>query len=154
MNYNIEPWHWLILGLILMVLEIFIPSFTIFWFGLAAVVVSGLVWLIPTLPIAMQIFIWVVLSVIVMVLWFKFAKPALSKDATNAGLSREATIGQVGMVIQVLPEHNEAVVRFPMPVLGADEWTCRTLTPVAVGDRVTVTDILGNQLVVQPNQSQ
>ena len=48
MNYNIEPWHWLILGLILMVLEIFIPSFTIFWFGLAAVVVSGLVWLIPT----------------------------------------------------------------------------------------------------------
>ncbi len=68
MNYTIEPWHWLILGLILMVLEIFIPSFTIFWFGLAAVVVSGLVWLIPTLPIAMQIFIWVVLSVIVMVL--------------------------------------------------------------------------------------
>lgn len=153
MNYNIEPWHWLILGLILMVLEIFIPSFTIFWFGLAAVVVSGLVWLIPTLPIPMQIFIWVVLSVIVMVLWFKFAKPALSKDLTNAGLSREATIGQVGMVIQVLPEHNEAVVRFPMPVLGADEWTCRILSPVAVGDRVTVTDILGNQLVVQPHQT-
>ncbi|MCJ8147468.1 NfeD family protein [Acinetobacter sp. A3.8] len=153
MNYNIEPWHWLILGLILMVLEIFIPSFTIFWFGLAAVVVSGLVWLMPTLPVAMQIFIWVVLSVIVMVLWFKFAKPALSKDLTNAGLSREATIGQVGMVIQILPEHNEAVVRFPMPVLGADEWTCRILASVAVGDRVTVTDILGNQLVVQPHQT-
>ncbi|MFC3902504.1 hypothetical protein SAMN05421749_103256 [Acinetobacter marinus] len=154
MNYYIEPWHWLIFGLILMVLEIFIPSFTIFWFGLAAVVISALVWLIPTLPVAAQILIWVVLSTVIMVLWFKFAKPALSKDVTKAGLSREATIGQVGMVIQILPEHNEAVVRFPMPVLGTDEWTCRTLAPVTVGERVTVTDILGNQLVVQPHHTQ
>lgn len=154
MNYYIEPWHWLIFGLILMVLEIFIPSFTIFWFGLAAVVISALVWLIPALPVAAQLLIWVVLSTVIMVLWFKFAKPALSKDVTKAGLSREATIGQVGMVIQILPEHNEAVVRFPMPVLGTDEWTCRTLAPVTVGERVTVTDILGNQLVVQPHHTQ
>ena len=36
-----------------------------------------------------------------------------------------------------------------MPVLGSDEWNCRALSPVQVGDRVRVVDILGNDLVVQ-----
>ena len=38
-------------------------------------------------------------------------------------------------------------------VLGSDEWNCRTLSPVQVGDRVRVTDILGNDLVVQLHSS-
>ncbi len=50
-----------------------------------------------------------------------------SIDKTKAGLSREATIGQVGMVIQAGPEHEHIRVRFPIPVLGSDEWNCRTL---------------------------
>ena len=85
-------------------------------------------------------------------LWFKFIKP-LSTDKTKAGLSREATLGQVGMVIQINMEHDLITVRFPMPVLGSDEWNCRTLAPVQVGDRVRVVDILGNDLVVKPHNS-
>jgi len=84
------------------------------------------------------------------VAWFKYIKP-LSTDKTKAGLSREATIGQVGMVIQVNLAHDQIKVRFPMPVLGSDEWNCRTLKTVQVGDRVRVVDILGNELVVQPH---
>ncbi|MIP96589.1 NfeD family protein, partial [Salmonella enterica subsp. enterica] len=37
--------------------------------------------------------------------------------------------------------------------LGSDEWECRTLDPVQVGDRVRVVDILGNDLVVQPHST-
>jgi membrane protein implicated in regulation of membrane protease activity len=29
-------WHWLAFGMILIITELFIPSFTVFWFGLAA----------------------------------------------------------------------------------------------------------------------
>ena len=50
-------------------------------------------------------------------------------------------------------EHDLITVRFPMPVLGSDEWNCRTLAPVQVGDRVRVVDILGNDLVVKPHNS-
>lgn len=89
-----------------------------------------------------------ILSILCTVAWFKFIKP-LSTDKTKAGLSREATIGQVGMVIQTNLEHDQIKVRFPMPVLGSDEWNCRALSPVQVGDRVRVVDILGNDLVVQ-----
>lgn len=151
--FNIQPSDWLLLGIALAVLEIFIPSFTIFWFGLAAIILSGLLWLIPNIPAPLQVLIWLILSIIITFGWFKFIKP-LAKDRTKAGLSREATIGQVGMVIQIRPDHNEVIVRFPMPILGTDEWTCRCLEPINVGDRVSVIDILGNQLVVVPQQSQ
>jgi hypothetical protein len=40
-----------------------------------------------------------------------------------------------------------------MPVLGSDEWHCRTQDALQVGDRVRVTDILGNDLVVQLHSS-
>ena len=33
-------WHWIVLGIVLMLAEIFIGSFFIFWFGAAAVVVG------------------------------------------------------------------------------------------------------------------
>lgn len=153
MNFNLEPWHWFILGMTLVVLEIFVPSFTIFWFGLAAIIVSAITWLLPNMPIPIQILVWIILSIIITFIWFKFVKP-LSKDRTQAGLARETTIGQVGMVIQTFPEHNEIKVRFPMPLLGTDEWTCRCLDHINVGDRVMVTDILGNKFVVIPYQSQ
>ena len=149
----VEPWHWLLFGIALIVLEIFAPSFTIFWFGLAAIVVSALFWLIPSLALPVQIVIWVILSILITLAWFKFIRPLFNKDHTKAGLPREATIGQVGMVIGLIPEHNEAKVRFAMPILGADEWTCRLLKPTQVGERVVVKDILGNQLVVEPHSS-
>ena len=58
------------------------------------------------------------------------------------------------MVIQTQLEHDQIKVRFPIPVLGSDEWNCRTLSSVQVGDRVRVIDILGNDLVVQLNNIQ
>jgi hypothetical protein len=40
-------WHWLVLGMLLIIAELFIPSFTIFWFGLGALLVAGCLWLLP-----------------------------------------------------------------------------------------------------------
>ena len=52
-----------------------------------------------------------ILSILCTILWFKFIKP-LSIDKTKAGLPREATIGQVGMVIQTGLNHGQIIVRF------------------------------------------
>jgi membrane protein implicated in regulation of membrane protease activity len=35
-----EPWIWIAAGLTLSALELVIPSFTIIWFGLSAVIVT------------------------------------------------------------------------------------------------------------------
>lgn len=152
MNFIFEPWHWFVLGILLILSELILPAFAALWFGVAAIVVSILVWLFPSMSFSFQMVSWVILSVACTLLWFKYIKP-LSVDRTKAGLSREATIGQTGMVIQSDLDHDLVKVRFTMPLLGSDEWNCRTLAPVQIGDRVRVTDILGNELVVQPANS-
>ena len=152
MEFIFEPWHWFVLGVLLILSELVLPAFAALWFGIAAIMVGVLLWLFPMMGFTTQLVTWIILSVLCTLLWFKFIKP-LSTDKTKAGLSREATIGQVGMVIQTHMEHDLITVRFPMPVLGSDEWNCRSLEPVQVGDRVRVIDILGNDLVVKPHHS-
>ena len=151
MEFAFEPWHWFVLGILLILSELLLPAFAALWFGIAAIVVSLLFWLFPSMSFTAQMVSWIVLSIACTVFWFKYIKP-LSIDRTKAGLSREATIGQTGMVILNL-EHDMVKVRFQMPLLGSDEWDCRTTAPVNIGDRVRVTDILGNQLVVQPHNN-
>ncbi|ENV35094.1 NfeD family protein [Acinetobacter gerneri] len=152
MEFIIEPWHWFVLGILLILSELILPAFAAIWFGIAALMVGILYWLFPWMSLTTQIVVWIVFSILCTVLWFKMIKP-LSIDRTKAGLPREATIGQVGMVIQIGMAHEQVKVRFPMPVLGSDEWNCRSLEPVQVGDRVRVTDILGNDLVVKLHNS-
>ena len=152
MEFVFEPWHWFVLGVALILSELILPAFAALWFGVGAILVGVLYWLFPSMSSNLQIIVWIIFSVLCTLAWFKFIKP-LSTDKTKAGLSREATIGQVGMVIQTNLAREHIKVRFPMPVLGADEWDCRALTSVQVGDRVRVIDILGNELVVQPHSN-
>jgi hypothetical protein len=39
-------------------------------------------------------------------------------------------------------------LRFPAPILGSDEWSFICEDPVAIGDRVRVTEVSGNSLIV------
>ncbi len=41
MNFIFEPWHWFVLGVLLMILELILPMFAALWFGLAAMVVTA-----------------------------------------------------------------------------------------------------------------
>lgn len=140
-------WHWIVLGLVLMLAEIFIGSFFIFWFGAAAVVVGLTLTLAPGLGEAAQFIIWTLLSLGFALAWFRFLKP-LSKDVTKAGLSREALMGEIGQVLSVPNGDKRGMVRFPAPLLGSDEWLIMSQDSLNIGDRVTVKDVSGNSLIV------
>ena len=149
----LEPWHWLVLGFVLLIIEMFVPTFASLWFGGAAIIVAALSWLLP-ISVSMQIIIWLVLSAIFLLAWFKFIKP-LSVDRTKAGLGGSVIIGVTGMIIVAPQLERAGVVRFSVPIVGAAEWMCRTSgEQVAVGDRVIVTDIVGNELIVSSMQAQ
>ena len=149
----LEPWHWLVLGFVLLIIEMFVPTFASRWFGGAAIIVAALAWLLP-ISVSMQIIIWLVLSAIFLLAWFKFIKP-LSVDRTKAGLGGSVIIGETGMIIVAPQLERAGVVRFSVPIVGAAEWMCRTSgEQVAVGDRVIVTDIVGNELIVSSMQAQ
>ncbi len=148
MEFKLLYWHWLVWGMLLIIAEIFIPSFTIFWFGLGGIIVAGLLYLFPDLLLSWQLFFWAIASCGFTFLWFKLFKP-LMKDRTKAGIPREAILGESGQVIEVPEKGKRGIVRFTTPLLGDDEWPFISEDKVAPGDRVFVKDISGNTLIVE-----
>ncbi|WP_296406075.1 NfeD family protein [Psychrobacter sp.] len=144
-----EPWHWLVLGGILIISEMFLTTFATLWFGIAAIIVALLSWLWP-LPQVFQITLWLILSIVMVVLWFKFIQP-LSVDRTKSGLGGSVIIGEKGMITVEPITNRLGTVRFSVPIVGATEWQCRTRgETLEVGQRVVVVDIIGNELIVAP----
>ena len=149
--WMIEPWHWLVLGFSLMIAEIFIPTFASLWFGAAAVIVAALAWLLP-IPLLFQVLIWLTLSVLFMFAWVKYIKP-LSMNRKKAGQSSDLIIGETGMIVVKPQKGISGIVRFNVPIWGADEWPCRTAgVNVETGDRVVVIKVVGDEMVVAPTQ--
>jgi len=145
--YMIEPWHWLVLGFLLMIAEIFIPTFASIWFGAAAVIVAALSWLLP-ISLLLQVIIWLVLSILFMFAWVKYAKP-LSINRSRTALGHNEIVGETGMLVVKPTANHLGRVRFSVPILGADEWLCSVSDGSAeVGDRVVVTAVNGNELTV------
>ena len=140
-------WQWMLLGIALAIVEIFLPSFVSLWFGLGAIVVGLVAWLFPALPLAWQILLWIIASGLFVLTWFFYFKPGM-RDRTKAGIQREALIGEAGRVVRAPVGDGRGVVRFTMPVLGEDEWEFIALQPVAEGDRVVIREFSGNTLVV------
>jgi len=140
-------WHWLVLGMVLIGLELIVPSFTIIWFGLGAVLVSILLAVSPGYSPAAQILTWTVASALCTLAWFRFFNPRTSK--TSAGSSKGAVIGEIGLVIRGAEPYQKGVVKFQLPLLGADEWPCMSNESLEVGDRVRVVDLEGHVMRVE-----
>lgn len=143
----VEPWIWIAAGIFIAALELIIPSFTIIWFGLAAVVVGLVSFLAGIHSLSVQLALWAVLSGCFTYFWFRFFR---QETKTLSGQSKEAIIGRAGIVVRV----NETTfpggfIRFPIAVLGSDEWSYVSDQRLEVGDRAVITDIAGDKLVVR-----
>ena len=148
LDTNVAYWHWIVAGLLLAGLEIFVPSFVILWFGVAAILV-GILMVMITMGFTAQLLIWGILSVLLLVLWHKLVSPRMH-NKTLAGMSREAIIGQVGTVMEYSSARARGNLRFPAPLLGNDEWEFIYEGQLQAGDRVVVTEVSGNALIVIP----
>ncbi len=145
---KIEWWYWILAGFVLIGLELVIPSFTIIWFGFGALLVGILLLVVPFMADWLQVLLWALFSVLFTIIWFKYLKP--KKDNTNAGLSKEAIVGESGIIIRgTTDSYAKGTVRFRISILGADEWTCFSDEILKVGDSVMVEDIEGQMLKVK-----
>ena len=143
-----EYWYWLVFGMALMAVEIFLPSFTALWFGSGAIVVGLLLLAFPALSFAWQLFIWAIASTALTWAWFRFFRNK-SPDRTKAGLGREALLGETAMVVHApVGDEKRGTLRFATPKLGSDEWQFICTQPVAVGDRGVIDDVSGHTRIV------
>jgi inner membrane protein len=142
-------WYWLSFGLILISAELFIPSFTIIWFGLGACLVGLFLFLFPESAFSLQLFMWTAASSVLTILWFRLLKPKML-DKTTSGMSQEAILGEAGMVVKANATPLEkGRVRFTLPVLGAEEWDFTSAGLFQPGDYVRVSGIEGHVLKVE-----
>ncbi|WP_115720253.1 NfeD family protein [Gallaecimonas mangrovi] len=148
MEFDLQYWHWLVFGMILLMVEIFLTSFTVFWFGLGALVVSAVLAFFPALSHPWQVGLWAISSVLFTLLWFRYFKPMM-RDKSKAGNASEAIKGESGLVIAVPVGDKRGVARFTTPLMGDDEWPFICQSDVAIGDRIFVLEMSGNTLIVE-----
>jgi len=145
--FQIKAWYWLVFAMILIMSELIVPSFTIIWFGLGALFVAAILWMVPHLSLSLQLFSWTVASILFTILWFKVFKVKM-EDRTKAGLSLEAVLGESGLVVKPSNAGSRGVVKFTTPVLGSEEWAFICHEDARIGDRVQVVDVSGNTMIV------
>ncbi len=139
---NVDPgWLWAIGGVLLLIAEVIAPGFFLVFIG-AAAVATGLFTLLFDLGLSAQLGLFVIYS-IVFVLVFKrwYGEP----DGPAAGAINEPTgrlIGRSVEVVSAIDEHGGRVR------VGDSEWSARG-GPAAAGDRVRVTSVEGNCLIVE-----
>ncbi len=94
-------WHWWILAGLLLIIELMVPAFFFLWLGIAAAATGLLVLVFPDQPVATQLVIFAVLSVLAVVAWRRYREvsvpesdqPHLNRRGSQY-VGREFTLGE------------------------------------------------------------
>lgn len=144
---NMEYWHWLVLGLVLLILEMFAPGAILLWFGVAGLVVGVLQLIFGDLigP-QLQWLLFSVLSVVSIVGWKAYAKKNkidVRDEHDTLNQRGKALIGKEFLLSEAIVNGvgKAKVGDTHWRVLGAD---------LAVNSRVKVVGFEGASLKVEP----
>lgn len=129
------PVCWLIAGIVLMLAELIIPGFVIFFFGAGAILTAGLTWLVPECAIAWQVVCFALASVL-MVILSRACFPetfAGSERHPQGDVDGDGLVGSVGKVTEAIKPPSPGRV-----IVQGTTWTAVSDRPIPVGEVVTV----------------
>ncbi|MCM8627519.1 NfeD family protein [Accumulibacter sp.] len=144
--FFLEWWHWIVLGLILMIAELALPAFFVVWFGLGAIGLGIILLVVPDLAPWLQILLWAGLSAALVGIWFRYLRP---RTVSAVGTSAAHVAGEVGVLATDLTPETRGQVRFQKPILGADAWECYADTAIRAGERVRIVVVEGSYIKVE-----
>ncbi|MCX7097032.1 MAG: NfeD family protein [Methylococcales bacterium] len=67
-------WYWWVIALVFLVVEILTPGFFFLWMAVSGLVTGLMVWIMPTVSMDVQIFVFSILSVITITAWRLYGK--------------------------------------------------------------------------------
>jgi membrane protein implicated in regulation of membrane protease activity len=140
-------WHWVTFGLVLVVSEILVPLFVVIWFGLSAIVV-GLIDLSLDTTFAVELSIWIILSILFLALWFSFFK---NKDIEKSGQANNK-FDTRGIVTEVIKHGHRGKVHFDSPFLGSSEWVASSDHDIEVGEAIKIIEVSGQLIKVKKDK--
>ena len=98
-GYQPDFWHWWILGLGLIIVEVLVPGTFFLWMGVAALVVGFVTWLVPALAWEYQLMLFAILSLVSIVGWRVWQrKHPDESDQPTLNRRAEQYIGRVFML--------------------------------------------------------
>jgi len=138
------PWsYWGIIGIILIVAEIFTGGFGILWFGISAFCAAGASYL--GFGWQVQTLVFAVVGLVLLFATRPLARRVHKGPAVHFGV--KALIGKQGVVMKPIGEPANPVGQIRVE---GEEWRARSAVPIPVGALVVVTGIEGITLLVEP----
>ena len=136
-------WHWWLLGLVLVVIEMVAPGFFLLWIGLAAGVTGLVLFIVPGMGWQVQFVLFGVLALasVAAARYYVRRNPIGTEDAT---LNRRGS-QYIGHVFNL----DEAIVNGVGKVKVGDGWWRAQGPDLPAGSRVKVVGVDGNMLKVE-----
>jgi len=144
LNSYILWWHWIVIGVIFITVELFIPSFIIIWLGVSAIIIGVLDYIFH-LNFVLELYLWSGLVTALLLAWFGYFKRTWR---SNIGQSNSEYANIYGRIKEVL-DNRRYRAEFDLPVLGDRRWIVESHQDLKVGDKVTVTKVYGQILRVE-----
>jgi membrane protein implicated in regulation of membrane protease activity len=95
-EFEFSFWYWWVLGLILLILEVFAPGAFFLWMGISAGVVGVIAWLVPSLSIEWQMLIFTIIAIASVVGWRAYLrKSPVETDQPSLNRRGEQYVGRV-----------------------------------------------------------
>lgn len=134
LDFNI----WIIIGLGLLILETIIPGVFIMWFGIGALITSLLTGLFP--EITQQIFLFVVISLSLLVIYVKFFKNKMEVEEKESQTdTTDYLVNQTGVVV------SSKRVK-----VGDTEWIIANQSiDFKEGEKVIIKEVIGSSLKLE-----
>jgi hypothetical protein len=138
-------WHWLVLGLVFVGIEPFVPGTFFLWMGISAAAVGALLWLVPALSLELQLLAFALLSVATIVLSRRYLlRHPIESDEPNLNRRGAQYVGRA-FTLQEPVVNGRGRLRVDDTVWRIEGEDC------AAGTRVEVTGVEGTLLRVKPH---
>ena len=141
---DLTPWHWLIFGILLCAIELFLPTTFLLWAGVAALATGVVTFLVPILNWQMQIALFAVLAVATTLagrIFYRHDKETL--DAPILNRRGDSLVGRDFVLAEPIVNGVGSVT------MESTSW--RVIGPdTNAGARMKVVKIEGASLVVEP----
>jgi len=145
LNETVLWWHWIVFGIVLLILEMSTGTFFMLGLGVAAIIV-GIIDTTMNTSFTVELSVWMLLSILAIAAWFKwFREPPL----TDSGQSNYR-LDTLGIVMEDIQPHSRGKVTFDTPVLGNTSWHATAKVDIDKDTRVQIVQINGQLIEVKP----
>jgi membrane protein implicated in regulation of membrane protease activity len=135
---------WFIVGIILIILELFAPGMILIWFGMGALAAGFSSYLINSIILQLVIFIIISLSFLLFV-----RKYTIRLEKTPPQVGSERFIGEKAKVIKKIKKDEYGYV-----IINGEEWRATSNIDIDKNEWVLVEKIEGTHFIVKPKMEE